>query len=103
MGLAVRAAREAAGLTLKDLSGITGLTPSGLSRTESGLRDIEFNEFIAVADAVQVSVDELRTLAETMEREGAAQKMTQRNELEEDLNRLQRMAVTAAIALRARS
>lgn len=101
VGLAVRAAREAAGLTLQDLAGITGLHASRLSRTESGLRDIQFTEFEAVAAAVKISAEELRTLAETLERDGAGAKQAQRDQLEQELNQLQRLALEAAIEARA--
>ena len=107
LGLAVRAAREAAGLTLNDLVGMTGLTQSTLSRSELGERDIAFTELLAIADAVKVDLEDLRTLAETFEREGAAEKHAAkqhaRSQLAHDLNDLQRLAIETAVAARAMS
>jgi hypothetical protein len=51
---------------------------------------------------VKVSVGQLRTLAETMERESAAQETTLRDDLEEELSWLRRIAATAAIVLSTR-
>jgi transcriptional regulator with XRE-family HTH domain len=101
VGLAVRAAREAAGLTLKDLAGMTGLTLSSLSRSETGDRDIAFTEVLAIAEALKVDADTLRTLAETFERAGATEKRKQLEGLAQDLNDLQRVAIEAAIEARA--
>lgn len=101
VGLAIRAAREAAGLTLKDLAGSTGLTLSSLSRSETGQRDTEFAELVSISDAVRISVEDLRTLAETCERQGAAEKQRQRSQLEDELNKLQQLAIEAAIEARA--
>jgi transcriptional regulator with XRE-family HTH domain len=100
VGLAVRAAREAAGLTLKDLAGTTGITTSSLSRSENGERDLAFTEVLAIAEALRVDAETLRTLAETFERAGAPEKQSARAELSRDLNELQRMAIEAAIEAR---
>lgn len=100
VGLAVRAARDAAQLTLNDLANMTGITLASLSRSENGLRDIEFAEAVAIANAAKIDVETLRTLAETFERAGAAKTAKKRSALEEDLNELQRLAVEAAIEAR---
>lgn len=94
VGLAVRAARESARLTLNDLAQMTGITAASLSRSENGLRDIEFVEAVAIATAVKIEVETLRTFAETYELAGVAQK---KSELEKDLNDLKRAAIEAAI------
>lgn len=105
LGLAVRAAREAAGLTLMDLAGSTGMTQSTLSRSELGERDLAFTEVLSIADAVQLSVEDLRTFAETLERDGEAEthaaKQASRSKLAQDLNALQRRAIEVAIGIRA--
>lgn len=100
LGLAVRAARDAAGLTLNDLAGIAGMTPSSLSRSENGLRDLSFEEAVAIAAAVHVDVQTLRTLAETFELEGVAEKSSAQAALKQDLYLLQRKAVEVAIEAR---
>jgi transcriptional regulator with XRE-family HTH domain len=100
MGLAVRAAREAAKLTLSDLATQTGVSLSSLSRTENGLRALEFTEALAIAAACQVDIEGLRTLGETFERQGATQKQSAKQALVDDLNELQQLAIKTAIALR---
>lgn len=97
VGLAIQAARNAAKLTLSDLSAQTGIATSMLSRTESGQRAIEFAEAVSIASVLKISVDDLRTLAETFEREGAAQKQAAMNKLQADLNALQRLAIETGI------
>ena len=101
VGLAVRAAREAAGHTLKDLAGLTGISLSSLSRSENAERDLAFTEVLAIASALKIDAETLRTLAETFERAGAAATQTKRDQLSRDLNDLQRIAVEAAIEARA--
>lgn len=101
VGLAVRAAREAAGLTLNDLAGMVQMTTSSLSRTETGQRDLTFSEVAAIATAVQLGVEDFRTLAETYERDGTSSKHEAMSQLKRDLNQLQRLAVEAAIEARA--
>lgn len=103
LGLAVRAARDAAGLNLEQLAERTGITVSTLSRSERGERDITYTEVLALAEAIDVDVESFRTLAETFERGGAAEKSRSRDELEADLVALQRQAVETAIAARAAS
>jgi transcriptional regulator with XRE-family HTH domain len=101
VGLAVRAAREAAKLTLTDLSGETNISVAALSRSENGLRDIEFAEAVSIAAATHIDVETLRTLAATFEREGAPAIARKKGRLDRDLNELQRVAIEAAIEVRA--
>lgn len=101
IGLAVRAARAAAGLTLKDLAEPAGMTVSSLSRSENGERDMTFAEISAIAAEVRLGVEDLRTLAETFERDGAATLAEGRKGLARDLNKLQRLAIEAAIEAKA--
>lgn len=100
VGLAVRAMRDAARLTINDLATMTGISISSLSRTENGLRDLNFAEATAIAAAVKIDIEHLRTLAETFEREGVTDKQRQVSELERDLNELQRLAIETAITAR---
>lgn len=100
IGLAVHAARDAAGFTLKDLAEPGGMTISSLSRSENGERDLTFAEMSAIASAVHIGIEDLRTLAETFERKGAASMTKKRKQLAQDLNELQRLAIEAAIEAR---
>ena len=100
MGLAVRAARDAARLTLSDLSAKTGIPVSTLSRTETGQRAIEFVEAIKIAEAVHLVVNELRTLAETIEGEGGTEKSQTHGQIKKDLKELQRLAIESAVTAR---
>ena len=104
VGLAVRAAREAAGLTLNDVAGMTGMTQSTLSRTELGERDLAYTEILGIAEVAKIDVEALRTLAETFERDGDAEmhatKQRAKNQLAHELNDLQRLAIETAIQAR---
>lgn len=100
LGMAVRAVRDAAKLTLNDLAVATGMTSSSLSRSETGLRDLTFAEVLAIATAVKIDVDTLRSMAETFERAGAEKTRLQRDAFARDLNELQRLAIEAAIEAR---
>ena len=102
VGLAVRAAREAAGFTLADLANFTQISVASLSRSENGLRDMGFAEIAAVADAVRIDIEQLRSLAETFERAESGKTAERRSRLTDDLNELQRLAVEAAIEVRSR-
>jgi transcriptional regulator with XRE-family HTH domain len=102
VGLAVKAAREAAGFTLADLAGATSITISSLSRTENGQRDAEFAEIVSITSALRIDVETFRTMAETFERSDAAKTLRKMSKLEGDLNDLQRLAVAAAIEARTR-
>jgi transcriptional regulator with XRE-family HTH domain len=99
MGLAVRAARDAAKLTASDLAMHAQIERSALSRTENGIRALEFAEAVAIASVLNIDVETLRTLAETFEREGVAQKREMQKTLQADLVRLQRLAIETAIDL----
>jgi len=97
VGLAVRAARKAANITADKLSELSGMDRSSLSRTENGKRALEFDEAVTITSLLHIDVEALRTLAETFEREGVADKRNTQRAIENDLNRLQRAAVEAAI------
>ena len=101
MGLAVQSARNAARFTLNDLASLAGMTTSSLSRSERGERDLGFSEVVAISNAVKIDVETLRSLAETFERDGAAQAHGKLSALEKDLNELQRLAFEAAVEARA--
>jgi transcriptional regulator with XRE-family HTH domain len=98
LGLAIRTSRELARLTLTDLSAVTGLPVSALSRAENGLRSIDFSEAVSIADALKVDLHVLRSLAETFEREGAADKALLKSQLRKELNDLQRLALEMVIS-----
>lgn len=97
VGLAVKAARIAAGLSAADLAKGAGLSASAISRTEAGIRALEFVEALSIASAVGVDVETLRTLAENFEREGLSKRVSALSEIESDLLELQRLAVESAI------
>jgi transcriptional regulator with XRE-family HTH domain len=99
LGLAVRTAREAARLTPAQLVDLAGIDRSALSRVENGIRALEFSEAVAIAEAVGIDVERLRTLAETFEREGVHEKRVAQRDIERELNSLQRLAMKTAIEL----
>lgn len=94
VGLALRAAREAAGLTIKDLAGVTALSESSLSRSENGLRDLAYTEVLTIAAALRIDAETFRQLAETFERADVAGKR-------DAISEVQRLAIQTAIEARA--
>lgn len=59
LGKRVRAAREAAGLTIRQLAEMLGLDGSAMSRTESGERAMKARELITVSRELHVPLDVL--------------------------------------------
>ena len=103
IGLAVKAARSAAELTLQETSKATSVSVSSLSRLENGERDLGYAEALLIAEVFQLNLEDLRTLAETFERQGAPTLARGKDRLARDLNDLQRTAIEAAIAARHRA
>lgn len=97
IGLAVRSVREAASMTLDELASAAGMTASSLSRTENGLRAIEFAEVVSLAEVAGVSVEAFLDLARSFESHGVAAKSDKRGKLKADLDRLRREAIEAAV------
>jgi transcriptional regulator with XRE-family HTH domain len=94
VGFAIRAARDAAGLTLRDLAGLTGISHTLLGRTELGERDVGYLELLAIAEAVKLDELTLREYAKTFERDG----LPEQRQIVRDANRLQRLAIEALVA-----
>lgn len=59
IGERIREARDRAGLTLADLAASIGKDKSVMSRIEHGQRNVKSDELAALADRLQVTVDEL--------------------------------------------
>jgi transcriptional regulator with XRE-family HTH domain len=57
----VRALRVQRGLTLRDLSQRTGMSPSALSKIENGLLSPTYEKIVALANGLEVDVSELFT------------------------------------------
>lgn len=98
VGLALRTARLTLDLTATELAELTGISASSISRTEAGLRVLEFPEALLVVKALGIDLSTLQDLAETFEREGVHEKSGQINDLRQDLIGLQRQALTMAIS-----
>jgi len=101
LGSAVRAARDAADLSIRDLASRAGLSAAVLSRTENGERDLAYTELLAIAQAVGLRVEDLHNLAENCERQGVGRVRQELSQLQADLLQLQRAALLAAIEARA--
>jgi len=97
IGMAVKAARKAAGITASKMAKSSGLSTSLISRTEAGLRALEFSEALALTAALNIGMEELRALAETFEKMGVSEKRGTIGDLERDLISLQKLAVETAI------
>lgn len=59
VGARIRATREAAGLSQQQLSELIGVSRSGISKIESGSRDVSAGELAKIAAIVGASVDDL--------------------------------------------
>lgn len=99
VGLAIRTAREQAGLTLRDLAGVTGISHALLGRTELGERDVGYLELLDIAAALKVDEPVLRELAQTFERDGLAARRHEQRQLARDLNQLQREAIKSLVSV----
>jgi transcriptional regulator with XRE-family HTH domain len=97
VGLALRCARSAAELSASDLAVLVDMSASSLSRTESGQRDLEFTEALAVARVLGVPVSAFQDLVETFEREGDDPSQSRLSEIQRELIELQRQAIEVAI------
>lgn len=60
-GLRLKELREDAGMTQADLAKKTGYSVQAIYQWESGLRKVSFEAACALADALAVSVEDLRT------------------------------------------
>lgn len=59
IGARIQQARNDHGLTQEQLAEMVGLTPTHISVLERGAKPPKFNTFIAIANALNVSADEL--------------------------------------------
>lgn len=97
VGMAVRAARQAARLSLSDIFEITNISVSALSRIENGVRSLDFLEASAIADVLKVDLEHFRALAVTFEEEGLVNQISNKREALADLRAIQRLAILTAI------
>ena len=75
LGLSLRAHRKARRLTLKDLSGRSGVALSTLSKMELGQISVSYEKLAAVARALSLDVGQLLDARAAAPRAGAAQPM----------------------------
>jgi len=66
-GLAVRQIREKMDLSLQELSTLSGITPSALSRKERGMTKIRPPEMQAIARALKVEVADILSQAQKID------------------------------------
>lgn len=59
IGYRLRSARKAQGLSLKELSRLSGATLPTLSHIERGTRDVKLSTLVALADALRVDLPSL--------------------------------------------
>jgi transcriptional regulator with XRE-family HTH domain len=70
VGLAARAIREKAGLSLSSMADRACVSLSSMSRVETGARQLEFDEATAICESAGVSLDELARLARSLQDSG---------------------------------
>ncbi len=97
VGMAVRAARQAARLPLSDISEKTKISVSSLSRVENGLRSLDFIEAANLAEVLNVDLEHFRALASTFEEDGMPERTAQKKQALADLKEIQRLAILTAI------
>lgn len=59
VGQRIKAAREAKGLTQEELAALVDLSPTHVSVIERGLKVLNLDSFVAIANALDVSADAL--------------------------------------------
>lgn len=97
IGLAVKAARQAAHLSLSELAQKTEINISSLSRVESGLRALDFSEAIVLAKELRVNLDHFKDLAKTYEENGTVEKIIKNRDLINALKKAHQLAILTAI------
>ena len=96
IGFALRAARRKAGMTGKGLAEACGLSPSAISRIESGKQALGFGEAVAVCDVLGLRLEHLVSLSRgalSLAREAADVKLR----LLYDLQRLEKQCILGAV------
>jgi transcriptional regulator with XRE-family HTH domain len=97
LGIAVKTARELQKMTLKDLAVAADLKEYSLSRSENGLRDLEFAEVVAIAQVLHVELAWIINLAENLDRSGVLEATAHKSEIKRELFALERELIEAAI------
>ena len=100
IGLAVKSARRASGLSAKQLAERSDLSATALSKIESGKQSINFAQAFSVCFVLGIRVDHLAALAHEIE-PIAAETASIRDRLKHDLHELEQQTIRTAIAVRA--
>lgn len=98
IGLAVKAARQAANWTGKDLAEKANLSPSAISKIESGKQSLAFADAVQIASTLGIQVGHLARLA--MDAGSLADESLQaRDRLKRELQMLEQRAILGAISV----
>lgn len=100
IGLAVKSARIAAGISAKQLAERCRLTASALSKIESGRQALGFAEAAEVCSVLGIRIDHLAALSREVA-PFAAETANVREQLRAELQELQKKTIRAAIAVQA--
>lgn len=103
LGAAVRAARDATGLSIREMATVTNISTTALSRTENGERDVSFVELVAIAKAVRLTVEQMHNLAAACQGQDADRRKDGLTKAQDDWLELQKFALLAVAELRAAS
>ncbi|MFG5409865.1 helix-turn-helix transcriptional regulator [Piscinibacter sakaiensis] len=98
IGLAIKAARQAAHMTAKDFAEKTDLSPTALSKIEAGRQCLSLAEAVRVAHELGIRVDHLVRLADDLGVHAEASSNA-REKLKRDLKLAHDQAVLAAISM----
>lgn len=98
IGFAVRTARQAARMTSTELASAVSLTPSTLSKIETGRQNLDFKTAISIAHALGISLDHLAALAEKVS-DASVESDNVRRELTARLKSLEQSAIKTALSV----
>lgn len=100
IGLAVKTARLASGWSAKQLAELCELSPTALSKIESGKQTLSFAHANAICSALKIRLDHLSALAGEVP-SLAIETASLKEKFKADLKNLQQMSIKAAINLQA--
>jgi transcriptional regulator with XRE-family HTH domain len=98
LGLAIKTLRDQARMSANDLALQAGMTPSSLSRTENGFRQVELAEATLIAEALGAKVDDVVRIAREVQSSGIVK---QRERAMAELHRSMAQVKEAAVAVMA--
>lgn len=98
IGFAVRTARQAANMSAKELASAVDITPTTLSKIETGRQNLDFKMAMDIAKALNIDLTSLAILAEKVAASGIESNNV-RAALASRLKQLEKEAVETALSI----